>query len=68
MVPTGGNSWGGPGAVLARLKDHLDPRSVCIDIPKDFPMLYVDGVLRRPGGFERIGKVDIREIPSHSCG
>jgi two-component system, OmpR family, sensor histidine kinase KdpD len=33
------------GAVLARLKDHLDPRSVCIDIPKDFPMLYVDGVL-----------------------
>ena len=33
------------GAVLARLKEHLDPRSVCIDIPKDFPMLYVDGVL-----------------------
>jgi two-component system sensor histidine kinase KdpD len=33
------------GAVLARLKDHLDPRSVSIDIPRDLPMLYVDGVL-----------------------
>jgi two-component system sensor histidine kinase KdpD len=33
------------GAVLAPLKDLLGPRSVCIDIPRDFPMLYVDGVL-----------------------
>jgi two-component system sensor histidine kinase KdpD len=33
------------GAALTRLKDVLEPRSVCIDIPRDLPMLYVDGVL-----------------------
>ena len=33
------------GAVLGRLKDQLGQRPVSIDIPRDLPMLRVDGVL-----------------------
>ena len=33
------------GAVLERLKDQLGQRKVSIDIPRDLPLLYVDGVL-----------------------
>lgn len=33
------------GAVLARLKDQFGQRAVSINIPRDLPMLYVDGVL-----------------------
>ena len=33
------------GAVLERLKDQFGQRAVNIDIPRDLPMLYVDGVL-----------------------
>jgi two-component system sensor histidine kinase KdpD len=33
------------GAVLARLKDQFGQRAVSIDIPRDLPMLHVDGVL-----------------------
>ena len=33
------------GAVLARLKDQFGQRAVSIEIPRDLPMLYVDGAL-----------------------
>ena len=33
------------GAVLERLKDQFGQRAVRIDIPRDLPMLHVDGVL-----------------------
>jgi two-component system sensor histidine kinase KdpD len=33
------------GAVLERLKDQFGQRAVSIDIPRDLPMLYVDGAL-----------------------
>lgn len=33
------------GAVLERLKDQFGQRAVNIDIPRDLPLLYVDGVL-----------------------
>jgi two-component system sensor histidine kinase KdpD len=33
------------GAVLMRLKRQIGKRTVCIDIPRNLPMLHVDGVL-----------------------